>query len=73
MQLKEVQKAVGNRLRELRTKKNLSQEGFADICGLHRSHMGEIERGKCNMELKTLLVTTQKLKTKISSLFKGIA
>jgi transcriptional regulator with XRE-family HTH domain len=68
-----IQKDLGARIRELRTKKQWSQEEFADICDIHRSHMGEIERGETNVTLSTLLVVTRKLEITISSLFKGIA
>lgn len=68
-----VQKALGARIRELRLKKGWSQEEFADLCGIHRSHMGEIERGETNLTLSTMLVISHKLNISISSLFKGIA
>lgn len=68
-----IQKAVGSRIRELRTKRGWSQEEFADHCGIHRSHMGEIERGETNLTLSTLLIITKKLEITISALFKGIA
>ena len=68
-----VQKALGSRVRELRLKKGWSQEEFADVCGIHRSHMGEIERGETNLTLSTLLTLSSKLETTISALFKGIA
>ncbi|HWZ42137.1 MAG TPA: helix-turn-helix transcriptional regulator [Candidatus Saccharimonadales bacterium] len=68
-----VQKSLGARIRELRLKKKWSQEAFADICGIHRSHMGEIERGETNLTLSTLLVITQHLEVTVTSLFRGIA
>lgn len=68
-----VQKALGSRIRELRLKKEWSQEEFADVCGIHRSHMGEIERGETNLTLATLLIISKKLQITISALFKGIA
>jgi transcriptional regulator with XRE-family HTH domain len=68
-----IQKDLGARIREMRTKKQWSQEEFADICDIHRSHMGEIERGETNVTLSTLLVVTRKLEITISALFKGIA
>ena len=68
-----IQKALGSRIRDLRHKRGWSQEEFADICGIHRSHMGEIERGETNLTLSTLLVISQKLEVTISALFKGIA
>jgi transcriptional regulator with XRE-family HTH domain len=63
---------LGRRIRELRVKKGWSQEEFAANCNLHRSHMGEIERGNANITLSTLLVISIKLQTTVSPLFKDI-
>lgn len=71
--MQSVQKALGVRIRELRMKKEWSQEEFADKCGIHRSHMGEIERGETNLTLSTLLIISKQLDLPISALFKGIA
>lgn len=65
-------KALGVRIRELRSKKGWSQEAFADACGINRSHMGQVERGETNMTFATLYFITQKLETTIASLFQGI-
>lgn len=73
LSMQTVQKAIGSRIRELRTKRGWSQEEFADHCGIHRSHMGEIERGETNLTLSTMLVITQKLDITVSALFRGIA
>ena len=65
--------AVGARIRELRLKQGFSQEAFADSCGINRSHMGEVERGECNVTFATLVTITHKLETSISALLDGIA
>lgn len=45
-------KAVfGQRVRELRTAKGLSQEALALICDLDRTYIGGIERGERNVSL----------------------
>jgi DNA-binding XRE family transcriptional regulator len=69
-----VQKALGARIAELRKKKKkTSQERLADLCGLHRSHMGEIERGESNFTLGTLLLLVKQLEITVPELFNGIA
>lgn len=67
-----IQIQLGTRIRELRVKKGLSQEKLGDICGLHRSHMGEIERGRANITLATLEIIAQKLQTTPSALLKDL-
>lgn len=45
---------VGKRIREIRTNLNLSQEAFAEVVGLHRTYIGQIERAEKNMTLKNI-------------------
>lgn len=47
----EIQGHFGERVRELRKKKKLSQEALALICGLDRSYVGGVERGERNISL----------------------
>jgi transcriptional regulator with XRE-family HTH domain len=53
-------------------RKGLSQEKLADDCGLHRSHMGEIERGRANVTLSTLLIVAKTLQTTPAALLEGL-
>lgn len=43
--------AFGAAVRQHRRSKNLSQEAFADACGIDRSYMGGVERGERNIAL----------------------
>lgn len=70
--MQDVQKEIGKRIRELRRKKGFSQEGFADACGMHRAHMGQIERGETNLTLSTILTVTRKLEITPSTLFRNL-
>lgn len=50
----ELQRTVGRNLRAYREARNLSQEAFADLLGVHRTYMGGIERGERNLTLRSL-------------------
>ena len=56
----------GLRVQKLRKSKNLSQEQFADICELHRTYVGMIERGEKNIGLCNLEIISKFLDLKIS-------
>lgn len=45
---------LGHNLRKIRMVAGLSQETLADLCGLHRTYVGAIERGERNVTLQTL-------------------
>lgn len=44
--------AFGKRVREMRKSKGISQERLAEMSGIDRSYMGNIERGEKNVTLK---------------------
>ncbi len=44
--------AFGKRVREARKSKGISQERLAEMAGIDRSYMGNIERGEKNITLK---------------------
>jgi transcriptional regulator with XRE-family HTH domain len=50
----ELQATIGNNLRAYRKARRLSQEAFADVLDVHRTRMGKLERGECNLRLRTL-------------------
>jgi transcriptional regulator with XRE-family HTH domain len=47
----QIQKRFGERIRELRKKKQLSQEALALVCDLDRTYIGGVERGERNISL----------------------
>jgi transcriptional regulator with XRE-family HTH domain len=44
----------GERVREERLSKNLSQEELADLAGLHRTYIGMVERAEKNITLRNI-------------------
>jgi transcriptional regulator with XRE-family HTH domain len=60
---------VGFSIREIREKKNLSQEQLANLADLHRAYVGQIERGEKNIGLRNLEKIAKALKVSIKDLF----
>lgn len=48
----DLQSVVGENLRAYRRARGINQEDFADRLGLHRTYLGDIERGKRNLSLQ---------------------
>ena len=64
--------ALGKRMRELRDKQGFSQEAFADHCGLHRTAVSLIERGKRVPSLTTLLTISSGFGISVSEPLRGV-
>jgi transcriptional regulator with XRE-family HTH domain len=65
-------KALGQRIRELRTEQGYSQEAFADKCGVHRTFMGTIERGESNLSFQNIFKVATNLGVSLSTLFQDL-
>ena len=66
------QKRIGLRVKELRMARHISQESFAALCSLHRTHMSMVERGKLNLTVNTLKMILDALGVKASEFFEGM-
>jgi transcriptional regulator with XRE-family HTH domain len=62
----------GNRLRYLRKKKGWTQAEMADLLGLDRSYVGEIEQGKRNPCLLNLEIIANGLQISLPKLFSNM-
>ena len=60
---------LGDAIRACRRALGMSQEALADACGLDRSHMGEVERGKRNVSVLNLVRIASALDMKAADIF----
>lgn len=70
MAVVDITKRFGNRVKELRLKKKLSQAALADRLGLHSTYISQVERGVRNMALKNIEKLAKALKVEIKDLVK---
>lgn len=66
---KGIRKDLGLRIKELRKQKGLSQEEFADECGLHRTYVGGVERGERNVSIDNIAKIAAALSVPVRDLF----
>lgn len=64
-----IKASFGQRLRELRTAKGLSQEALALACDLDRTYIGGIERGERNVSLVNIQKIADALHVPVRELF----
>ena len=62
----------GKAVRHRREKLGVSQEAFADMCGLDRTYVGGIERGERNVALVNIEKIAKTLRLTIAELFRGV-
>ena len=65
----EIRVAYGKAIRSIRQNKRISQEELADLCGLHRTYISDIELGKRNVSLENIDKIAQALQVKKSEIF----
>ena len=64
--------SFGKRIRHVRLAKGFTQESLADTVGLHRTYIGNIERGEESVSVDNAAKIAKALKVSLSELFKGL-
>ena len=65
-------KVLGERIREMRKVKNLTQEDLAYESGIDRSYIGGVERGERNLSFNKLCQIAHALGCDVASLTKDL-
>ena len=67
-----IAKALGQRIRNYRTTKGLSQEKLAELAGCHPTYVGQIERGEKNATVESVEKISAALNVSLSKLFEKL-
>jgi len=67
--MKAIKEKFGDRVRELRREKGISQEELAFRVGIHRTYIGGIERGERNPCLENIDAIAEALEVSLPELF----
>ena len=70
--MEDIRVRFGKAIRQKRHKLGVSQEAFADMCGLDRTYLGGIERGERNVALVNIEKIAKTLRLTIAELFRGV-
>jgi len=70
--VEKIDQAIANVLRELREKKDLSQEQLSFDAELHRTYISQLERGLKSVTVKTLIRITTVLEIEIDVFMKKV-
>ncbi|MBK1721520.1 helix-turn-helix domain-containing protein [Thiocystis violacea] len=71
--MKDPKALLGENIKKHRLERNLSQEQLADLCSLHRTYVGSIERGERNVSLENIVLISKALGISPSILLQGIS
>ena len=70
--MSDIAKILGQRIRNYRTAKGLSQEKLAEISGCHHTYIGQLERGEKNATIESIEKIATALNISLSKLFENL-
>jgi transcriptional regulator with XRE-family HTH domain len=59
---------LGDRVRERRAARGLTQAELGEACGLHRTFIGSVERGERNLSVLNLRLMARALRVRLADL-----
>lgn len=67
--MSDIAKIIGQRIRNYRTQKGLSQEKLAELASCHPTYIGQLERGEKNATLESVEKIASAMDISLSELF----
>lgn len=68
----EILSCFGCAIRKIRLERHMSQEQLADMCGLHRTYISDVELGKRNVSLENISKMALAFEMSITDLFSEV-
>jgi transcriptional regulator with XRE-family HTH domain len=68
--LEKMKHILSGNIKHYRKIKRISQQSLANMCGLHRTYISDLENAKCNPTLSVLMIVAQCLGIKLNDLLK---
>lgn len=70
--MSDIAKVLGQRIRNFRTSKGLSQEKLAELSGCHPTYIGQLERGEKNATIESIEKISIALDIPLSTMFEKL-
>ena len=67
-EIERTKQVLSNNIKKYRKGSRISQQALADLCGLHRTYISDLENAKCNPTLSVLLTRAESLEVDLSDL-----
>ncbi len=68
----EIAKLLGERIRRIRKEKGLSQEQLGELAGLSEKYIGQVERGEKNLTIESQYKIAHGLNLSLEELFRSL-
>ena len=70
--MSDIARVLGQRIRNYRVEKHLSQEKLAELSGCHPAYIGQVERGEKNATIESIEKISAALDVPLSRLFEKL-
>ncbi len=67
-EIERMRHVLGLNIRRARKRRKVSQQALADMCGLHRTYISDLENAKCNPTLSVMITIADCLDVKLDDL-----
>ena len=69
-EIEKIKRILSGNIKHYRKIKRISQQSLANICGLHRTYISDLENAKCNPTLSVLMLIADCLDFSLEDLLK---